>query len=122
MGNVGGRGPKRIDDQELTTFTEQLLVQALHAGVSLSVFWDLTPRETVQTIEAVNWRLEQDQRARAWLAWHVAALSRAKRMPLLSRMVNPPAARRLPPDEAEVRRKEFADMRAKWQNRGTHHE
>ncbi len=103
-------------------FTGQLLVQALHAGVSLSVFWDLTPRETVQTIEAVNWRLEQDQRARAWLAWHVAALSRAKRMPLLSRMVNPPAARRLPPDEAEVRRKEFADMRAKWQNRGTHHE
>lgn len=92
----------------------------MHADVGILAFWEMTPRETVQEIEAANWRLEQDQRARAWLAWHTAALSRARKMPPLARVVNPPEARALRPYEAEARRREFAEMRARWE--GNRHE
>lgn len=101
---------------------DTLLAEALKADVPVLMFWDMTPRETVQTIEAANWRMDQDQRARTWLAWHVAALSRAKRLPLLSRLVNPPKAKALRPDEAEARRREFAEMRARWKQARLHHE
>lgn len=102
----------------MPSLVEQLLVQALHAGIGILVFWEMTPCETTQEIKAANWRLEQGQRARAWLAWHTAALSRAKKMPPLARLVNPPEAKTLRPDELEARRREFAEMRSKWKNRG----
>lgn len=98
----------------MPSLVEQLLVQALHAGIGILVFWEMTPCETTQEIKAANWRLEQGQRARAWLAWHTAALSRAKKMPPLARLVNPPEAKALRPEEAEARRREFAEMRARW--------
>ena len=100
--------------------TDTLLAEALKAGVPVLVFWDMTPRETAKTIEAANWCMDQDQRARAWLAWHVAALSRVKRLPPLSRLVNPPEAKRLEPDQAEARRQEFAEMKARWKSRPQH--
>jgi hypothetical protein len=70
----------------------------------------MTPRETAAALEAAAWRTDQAQRARAWLAWHVAALSRAKRMPPLSRLLPLPAARPLRGKELEKRRREFREM------------
>lgn len=75
----------------------------------------MTPRETMQTIEAATWRLEQEQRERAWLAWHVAALSRAKKLPPLGRLLKSPEAKDLSGDELERRQEEFESMTANWQ-------
>jgi hypothetical protein len=38
-------------------------------------------------IEAAARRWEREHNARVWLAWHVAALSRVKKMPDLKRML-----------------------------------
>lgn len=94
---------------------DRLLAEALRAGVPTLEFWDLTPRETVQAIEAAAWRLEEEQRGRLWLAWHVAALSRARRLPSLAQILAPREGKRLAGDELEARRREFAKMKANWQ-------
>jgi len=39
--------------------------------------------------EADEKRLEYEQRARAWLAWHVVALDRTKRLPPLKSLLGP---------------------------------
>ena len=75
----------------------------------------MTPRETVMAIEAAAWRAEQAQRGRAWLAWHVAALSRAKRMPPLARLFRLPGAKRLEGEELARRRREFEGMKQKFE-------
>jgi len=46
-------------------------------------FWRSTPREVLAFLEGVQLRLEREHQARAWLAWHIAALPRAKRLPKL---------------------------------------
>jgi hypothetical protein len=94
---------------------EQLLVEALRAGIPIGEFWDMTPRETVLVIEAAAWRAEQAQRGRAWLAWHVAALSRATRLPPLSRLFRLPGAKRLEGEDLEKRRREFEGMKQKFE-------
>jgi hypothetical protein len=95
---------------------ERLLVEALRAGVPVSEFWDMTPCETVLAIEAAAWRLEQDERGRLRLAWHVAALSRAKRLPPLAQLMAPQKqSRTLSGEELEARRREFAEMRSVWE-------
>ncbi len=69
---------------------DALLVDALRAGIGIEEFWRLTPVETVMSIEAAVWRANHEQRARAWLAWHVAALSRARKLPPLRRLLREP--------------------------------
>jgi len=76
-------------------------------------FWALTPRETYTVIEAANWRLEREHRRDAWLAWHVAALSRAKRMPPLQRLIAPGKAKALEGAELERRRTEHREIMQK---------
>lgn len=93
---------------------EALLAAALKAGMGVLEFWDLTPRETFQAIEAAAWRMEQAQRGRAWLAWHVAALVRSKKLPPLARLFGLPEAKPLSGDELENRRREFAQMKASY--------
>jgi hypothetical protein len=95
--------------QERVDF-DAFLRDALRCGVTVESFWSMTPRETYATIEAAAWRAEQEQKARAWLAWHTAALSRAKRMPPLARLLPLPAARPLSKEDAAKKRSEFEAM------------
>ncbi len=89
---------------------ERLLVEALKAGLGVLEFWALTPRETTMAIEAAQWRMDLAHRARMSLAWHTAALTRVKKLPPLARLIEPPAAKSLTPEERTVRQGEFAEM------------
>jgi len=73
-------------------------------------FWALTPRETARAFEAARWRQEREQQQQAWLAWHVAALMRSKRLPALQRLMPRPRARRLKGKELERRRREHDEI------------
>lgn len=79
----------------------------------MAEFWALTPRETLAAIEAAAWRTEQAQRQDAWLAWHIAALSRARRLPRLARIVRPADAEPLKGEALECRREERDEMLAR---------
>lgn len=92
---------------------QSLLESALKCGISVAEFWALTPRETYATIEATSWRLEREHRRDAWLAWHIAALSRAKRLPTLQRMIGAGKARALEGEELERRRAEHREIMQK---------
>jgi hypothetical protein len=76
-------------------------------------FWDMTPREIQAAIEADIWRRELVHRRDAWLAWHVAALSRAKRLPPLQRMLGGGQTRELEGEELERRRREHQEIMEK---------
>jgi hypothetical protein len=73
-------------------------------------FWALTPRETYAAIDAWKWGQDLAHRRDAWLAWHTAALSRAKRMPTLSRLIEPAEAKPLRGEELEERRRERDEL------------
>ena len=70
----------------------------------------MTPRETSAAIEAFTWRMEREHRRDAWLAWHTAALSRAKRLPPLRRLLGGGETRELGGEELERRRRERDEM------------
>ena len=89
---------------------QSLLEQSLKCGIGVAEFWSLTPRETYAVIKAANWRLEREHRRDAWLAWHIAALSRAKRLPTLQRLIAPGKSRALEGEELERRRAEHREI------------
>lgn len=93
-----------------------LLAEALKCGIPVAAFWEMTPRETLETIKAAVWRNDQEHRARVSLAWHTAMLTRAKRMPRLARLLGTDKAQRLEGAELEKRRAEFARMQKAWHN------
>jgi hypothetical protein len=97
-------------------------MDALRAGLSVEEFWSLTPRETWMTLEARAWRMEHEsertgelirlaQKMLGWLAWHVAALQRSKRLPALQRLIGGGQTKEMTPDEAAVRKAEFEELR-----------
>jgi hypothetical protein len=101
---------------------DALLTDALRAGLSVQEFWALTPRETWMTLEARAWRLQREsertgelirlaQKMLGWLAWHVAALQRSKRLPALQRLLGGGQTVELTPDEAAERKAEFEELR-----------
>ncbi len=75
----------------------------------------MTPVEVYMAIEASVWRMEREQRMTAWAVWHIAALTRARKMPALQALLKQPAAKALTPEEAEEKRAEFETMRQRWQ-------
>lgn len=87
-----------------------LLETALDVGMSVDYFWSLTPKETRMEFKARKKKIKREQDQAAWLAWHIAALSRAKRVPSFSKMVPPPKAKRLTPEEQAARQAEHDDM------------
>ena len=93
---------------------EAFLEEALKCGMSAVEFWAATPREIYATIQAAAWRLEQEHKRDVWLAWHVAALSRARRLPPLARLLGSGKARALEGEELEERRTEHAEMTQRW--------
>lgn len=86
-------------------------MEALRCGIGVAEFWDLTPRETWQAIEAAIWRDRREQERETRQAWLTATLSRAKKIPSLKRLLTEKKqAQRLTPVEAEKRRNEFGQM------------
>lgn len=65
------------------------------------MFWRLTLREIAVILKGFSVRLEREHNDRAWLAWHVAALPRAKKFPALKDMQTkqPRKVRRKTPEE-----------------------
>jgi hypothetical protein len=61
-------------------------------------------------VEAANWRDYQRHRRDTWLAWHIAALSRARRLPTLQRMLGSNKAKPLHGDKLERRRREHREI------------
>lgn len=82
--------------------------------MSVAEFWELTPAETFVVLEAWGWRVEQEQKGRAWLAWHIAALQRMKRLPPLSRLVGRAKPKVLTGEEKERVKREHAEMVEKF--------
>jgi hypothetical protein len=74
-------------------------------------FWEMTPRETILAFDAAAWRMRQENAHLVSLAWHVAALSHARRLPPLSRLLDrlskPPKA----VESLEKRREEFEELK-----------
>lgn len=68
-------------------------------------FWQLTPRETLQTIDAAIWREEISQRKLVWQVWHSAALQRMKRLPKMSNLLKL-GARKVSPEEMRTKRED----------------
>jgi len=55
----------------------------VEAGLDPSGFWRLTLREIGVILEGVASRLKREHNDRAWLAWHIEALARQKKLPKL---------------------------------------
>ncbi|GAB5431212.1 MAG: hypothetical protein EpisKO_05820 [Epibacterium sp.] len=55
-------------------------------GLDPDGFWQITPREMVARLDGARRRLIAEQDGRAWLAWHIAALTRQTKLPDLSGM------------------------------------
>jgi hypothetical protein len=60
---------------------------------------------------AVRGRVDRERERDLWLAWHVAALGRTKKLPTLKRLLHPPETKLLGPDEAAARAAEFAELK-----------
>jgi len=73
-------------------------------------FWDMTTAETLAALEAAAKRTELEQQRLAWLAWHIAALQRAKRIPDLNRLLRGHKTVQLKGAELEKRRREHAEL------------
>jgi len=69
----------------------------------------MTPRETILAFEAAAWRMRQEQARLVSLAWHVAALSHARRLPPLTRLLNQ-ILKPVQDEPIEKRREEFEEM------------
>ena len=73
-------------------------------------FWDLTPRELDLVFQNDAWRRDQQREANAWLAWHMAALGRVKRLPALRRFIRPVKGE-VTPEELDRKKREFEAMK-----------
>lgn len=84
----------------------------MEAGFDPDAFWRQTPRLFDIAIRARIRVKEQDQQARAWLAWHVAALPKMKRFPGLSDLLGIKRKAKLQtPDEIEAGLKRMFGMK-----------
>jgi len=79
----------------------------------------MTPAETLAVIDAAAWRADLEFKRDIRLAWHVAAFTRAKRLPPLRRLLKPGRTRKLTGEDLAKRRAEHAELmqRAKYGKR-----
>lgn len=59
----------------------------MECGQDPSLFWRLTLREVRVVIDGAVARMKRDRDERAILAWHIAALSRQKKLPKLKDLI-----------------------------------
>jgi hypothetical protein len=67
------------------------------------VFWASTPRQLQMHFDAAVQRARREHQGRAWLAWHVAALYRAKTLPKPESLMGTERKRRAPQPWQEQR-------------------
>jgi hypothetical protein len=65
-------------------------------------------------IEAAGWRREEEHKLLLWQAWHIALLTRTRKLPSLESLLSP---RSKPETEEEMEQKaaEFERMKKRWQ-------
>lgn len=63
------------------------------------MFWSLTPRELSLMFEAAAERSKREHNNNAWLAWHVAALTRAQKFPKLKDLLHRDRSKPQTPDQ-----------------------
>jgi hypothetical protein len=63
------------------------------AGQNHEAFWRTTPREAQIVLAGAAHRIRRERANIAWLAWHIAALGRAKKMPQLETLMPPKKAK-----------------------------
>lgn len=61
-------------------------------------------------LQAATQRAEMEQQRLAWLAWHIAALQRTKRIPDLNRLLGGHKTVQLKGAELEKRRREHREL------------
>lgn len=68
------------------------------------LFWELTPREISYMIDAANERQKREHNQNAWLAWHVAALTRMepKKFPNLDQLMHRDPPKPKTPEQLEA--------------------
>ena len=66
----------------------------VNAGQCPSRFWHLTLREIGVVLTGAALRLRREDEGRAWLAWHIEALARQKKLPKLNELM-PGSARKM---------------------------
>jgi hypothetical protein len=59
----------------------------LKVGLGIEQFWSLTPRELAMFFDADLWRQKQERERDLAMAWQVAMLARAKRLPSLASLL-----------------------------------
>jgi hypothetical protein len=76
----------------------------VESGQDPSHFWRLTLREIAVILDGAASRLKREHNDRAWMAWHIAALSRQKKMAALSELTFAPekVKRQMTPQELEA--------------------
>jgi len=75
------------------------------AGQEPSLFWRLTYREINIILDGAALKLMREHNSRAWATWHIAALSRAKKMPKLRELLQEdkrPTGKRMTPEQIEA--------------------
>ncbi|KAB2673216.1 hypothetical protein F9K77_01190 [Ochrobactrum sp. LMG 5442] len=60
----------------------------VEVGQDPALFWRLTLREIAVILDASTYRLRREQNDRAWLAWHIEALARSKKLPKLKEFLS----------------------------------
>jgi hypothetical protein len=65
------------------------------------MFWRLSPEQIRAVVEGAQDRLIREHNGRAWLAWHIAALSRVdpKKFPKITKLTISQRPREMTPDE-----------------------
>lgn len=60
----------------------------MRAGYDGEAFWRFTLREIRNILDGYTERLADQHNERAWLAWHIEALARQKKLPKLKSMMH----------------------------------
>lgn|GEM_PF-3204478 len=95
---------------------DELLGDALYMGLTVAEFWAMTPRELAIASDAAVRRQKREQRRDAWIAWHIGALQRVKRLPSLKQLMGEMQTRALSPDEAQRRKQEHNELVSRYES------
>lgn len=72
-------------------------------GFEAARFWKITPKEVEREMHGAGLRREREHNERAWLAWHIVALDRTKKLPKLETLlISGKQARPQTPEEHEL--------------------
>lgn len=74
----------------------------MEAGCDPARFWNVTPAEAAREMRGKAELRHNEQQRFAWLAWHIEALARSKKLPPLKDMVGTKSRKRPGPQDPDV--------------------